>query len=258
VKLRRIPLLFAATLALAAALAAAQDKGTAPPAIYGIVDQGTYRVSLGGRPLGYEVFTFTIHYDSLYIFSEYRQPLRGDTLRKSQVLAVRHFDNDVFYYGSTIRVPGQRDRTHGLSLGDTVVTTYQESGGGGEGITHVRPAGRLFVIESNAYALFDLLFRDLALRKDWERRPVNLVALGDQDTVLQATARSLGSDTLRWGNAPVTARKYSVSDGRTVFNAWVGPQGAMLKLEQPAAGLVVVRDPPPARRVGRPSSSPKN
>ena len=243
-------------LAILPAAAAAQPAPAA--AIYGVVDQGLYRVSVGGRPVGTETFTFTIHFDSLYINSEYRQPLRGgDTLRKTQMLVVRHFDNDLILYQSHLSLPGSANVTRGVTVGDTVLTTYRESQLGGEGVTLVKPGGRLFAVESNAYALFDLLFRELAVRRGWEQRPVNLLLIGAHDSILTGTARSLGSQTVKWGGATLEARKFGLTDGRVEFFAWIGPKGYLLRLEQPAMGLIVERDPPPVKRVAKKSSAPK-
>lgn len=225
-------------------LASAQTPAPAP-ALYGTVDEGVYRVMVGDRRIGTERFLFAIHFDSLYINSDYAQPLRGgDTLRKSQVLVVRHFDNDLIFYRSTLQVPGQPEVIRGLGVGDTVVTTYRESGLGGQGYTLLKPGGRLFAIESNAYALFDLLFRELATRRGWETRPVQLLTLGAHDTIVTSTARALGTQTVTWGGQTVQARKYSLTDGQVEFFAWIGPQGYMLRLEQPVMGLIVEREPP--------------
>lgn len=238
-------LLVAGAFALLAASAFAQTPAPGPAqAVYGAVDHGRYHVSVGGRAVATESFVYTIHFDSLYINSEYRQPLRtGDTLLKSQMLVVRHFDNDLLFYNSTLRFPGRPDAIRGITVGDTVLTLYRESEMGGEGTTLLKPGGRMFAVESNAYALFDLVFRELATRKGWEQRPVNLLTLGNADTIVVATARSLGPQTVTWGGTKLEARKYSLSDGRVEFFAWIGPKGYMLRLEQPAMGLIVEREP---------------
>jgi hypothetical protein len=240
----RLVLAFGA-LALLSASAFAQAPSPGPAqAVYGSVDHGVYRISVGDRRVASESFVYTIHFDSLYINSEYRQPLRGgDTLVKSQMLVVRHFDNDLLFYNSTMRIPGHADAIRGITVGDTVLNVFRESETGGEGTTFLKPGGRMFAIEANAYALFDLVFRELATRKGWEQRPVNLLTLGGTDTIVVATARSLGTQTVTWGGTKLEARKYSLSDGRVEFYAWIGPRGYMLRLEQPAMGLIVEREP---------------
>lgn len=249
---------FISLASFAAASAAQPTPGTAPQAVYGAVDKGLYRVSVGGRPVGTEAFTFTIHFDSLYINSEYTQALRGgDTLRKSQMLVVRHFDNDLIYYKSNLSIPGRAEVIRGITVGDTVLTTYRESELGGEGLTHLKPGGRLFALEANAYSLFDLLFRELAIRRGWEQRPVNLLMLGNQDTILTGAARSLGPQTVKWGGTRLEARKFSVTDGRVEIFAWIGPKGYLLRLEQPEMGLIVEREPPPVKRVAKKAAAPK-
>lgn len=241
-------------IAFAAPPGASAQTPKAAPRIYGAVDSGHYNVSVAGRPIGFEVFTFTIHFDSLFIESEFRQALAdGDTLRKYQMLVVRHFDNDLILYKSVITLPGRARMLRGITLGDTVITMFREDEEGGEGITIPRPGGRLFAVEPNGYALLDLLFREMATRKDWEQRPVNLILLGP-DTVLTSTARSLGAQTVRWGGATMEARKYSVTVGPSVFYGWIGPKGNMLRLEQPELGLIVEREPPPAKSAPRKSA----
>lgn len=245
-KRRLLPI--AALLLLASAPSQAQHSGPAA-AYYGEVDAGIYRISVGDRPVAYELFALTIHVDSLFVNSEYRQALRGgDTLRKSQLLVVRHFDNDLLFYRSVLRFPGRPTVTRGITAGDTVLTLYREAEHGGQGNTVLKPGGRVFAIESNAYAMFDLLFRELATRRGWQERPVNLLMLGDADTLLAATAKSLGSQAVRWGGSTVEARKYSIGDGPVVFYGWIGPGGYLLRLEQPAMGLIVEREPPRAAR----------
>lgn len=253
------PLLLPALAVLFAAAAAHAQRPATSTGVYGTVDQGIYRISVAGRPVGFEPFTWSIHFDSLIVESAYRQPLRaGDTLRKDQQLVVRTFDNDLVFYRSTLVLPGSPALTRGLTVGDTVFTLYREhEAGGGSGVTHLKPGGRLFVIESNAYALFDLLFRELASRRGWEERPVHLVLLGAADTVLTSTAKTLGTQRVRWGNTPLEARKFSLSDGRTVFYAWIGPDGRMLRLEQPSIGLIVEREPPPAKKVPARTAGPR-
>jgi hypothetical protein len=230
-----------AAAALAAAPAGAQ--GPAAPRLHETVDQGHYTVTVGGRQVGFEVFAFTIHFDSLFVNSEFRQPLRGgDTLRKNQMLVVRHFDSELIYYHSVFTAPGRIPMSRGITVGDTVVTIYQEGAEGGSGMTHQRPGGRLYPVEANGYALLDHLFRELAARGGWQERRVNLVLL-DRDTVVTSVARSLGNVKLLWGADSVETRKYGVYVGPNAFYAWVGPKGTMLRLEQPEARLLVERAP---------------
>ncbi|MBI5711478.1 MAG: hypothetical protein HZC42_14425 [Candidatus Eisenbacteria bacterium] len=136
---------------------------------------------------------------------------------------------------------------------DTVFSVYRELNGQGEGDRLVLPPGRLFVLDPPLFTPFDLICRALH-GKAFDQRPVTLYVLGVRDTVLEATVTDLGSETIRWGARPVVARKLGISDAETRFLAWSGPDGRMLKLEQPASELSVLREAPPVkRRAPRPS-----
>jgi hypothetical protein len=78
---------------------------------------------------------------------------------------------------------------------------------------------------------------------------MNVFSLGATDSLLLVRAKNLGEETIRWGNAPVRARKLAFDDGSTEYLAWIGPEGRMLRLEHPPTELRVEREPPPARRV---------
>src|SRR2546426_624462 len=78
-----------------------------------------------------------------------------------------------------------------------------------------------------------------------EKHTLWMFALGDPDSVQQATATDLGTETIRWGSRPVQARKVSVSDAEMEFFMWLSPEGHMLRLSQPEFGLRVERTPPP-------------
>lgn len=250
--LRRLaPLAALAALLVAAPAWAQPARSGAPPVLYQSVDSGMYRVFYQNRPIAYELFDFTIHYDTLYVTSEYRQALKtpGDTLRKVNLLLVKQADSDFILYRSNLLLPKRPEIIRGVTPGDTIINFYRENPAGGEGFTHIRPPGRIYVVESNAYATYDLVFRDLASRRGWDRRPVNLAVVSEEDTILEVTAQSLGEETIPWGGGPVAARKYSLSDGQVTFLAWVGPRGTMLRFENPAISLRV--ELVPARRAAK-------
>jgi hypothetical protein len=112
-----------------------------------------------------------------------------------------------------------------------------------------RPAGRTFVLDGQVFVLFDVMCRDLG-RKPFKERPVSVILLRDElDQVTQITAMDMGADTIRWAARPVVARSLRFKDSYSTFNAWVGPRGFMLRLEQEGSGLRVEREPsPPVKR----------
>ena len=257
VKTRPQHLVLAALLGLVLALPARGDvfvpKFMHKPSV--TMDAGRFTVHLQDRALGDELFNYTEEMDSLIIVSHYRQPLKnGDTLHQSIQIVAGKLDYDLSSFQSTMSV-GAHKVVRGIGLGDTVITLYREDEtGGGDGYTFVRPPGRLFAIESNSYVLFDIMSRTLA-KHTVERWPLQVVALGERDTIMEIVAKSQPSETIKWGNGPITARKWSLSDGQTTFLMWIGPQNYMIRLEQPQIGLRVERQPPPVRQAKSKSSS---
>lgn|GEM_PF-3655391 len=218
-------------------------------------DLGVFRIWSHNHAVGTETFSYVLQGDSLVIGSHFRQPLKdGDTLRKVVAMAVSAFDYDLRFYQSNFEMPG-RQETRGITFGDTVFTAYREMNGRGEGLTYLKPMGRLYALESMAFVLFDVMCRNLA-KREFETWTMNVFALGPVDTLVTVRARNLGEEQIRWGNAPVTARKIGFEDATTSYTAWIGPQGYMLRLEHPFTSLRVEREPPPARQAGASRRSP--
>jgi len=215
-----------------------------------ILDNSSYRVYQGDRALGTEIFSFETQGDSLRIFTHVVQSLPGPngdiSIDKQIAMVVGAFDYDLRFYQSTLKVGG-RDLTRGLWMNDTAFTSYRESLERGVGDRLRRPPGRLFVIDSQVFVLFDIICRNLH-GKTFDRRSLPVFVLGDRDSLMEITASDLGNETIRWGSKPVVARKLRLADSRTEFLVWVGAQGYMLRLEQPAIGLRVERDAPAVKR----------
>jgi hypothetical protein len=220
------------------------------PVIAGEVDRGSYSVYQGDRAIGSEVFLFATHGDTLVIQSEVHQMLprssSSDTLEKSMTLVVGALDYDLWSYRSYQSLRGQTIKRR-LTLDDTLFTSYRETGVLGAGERLIRPPGRLFVIDPQFFVLFDIMCRNLHGRS-FEKRPLSILLLGARDTVLQVEATHLGTETIRWGSRPIQARKLSFTDSTSEFFAWVHPNGHMLRLKQPASGLLVEREPPASKR----------
>ena len=114
-----------------------------------------------------------------------------------------------------------------------------EQAGGGE--TFARPPGRLFVIDSQVFALFDILLRSLHGKMLGERM-LPVVILGEpRDSVMEIVLRPGPAETIQLNGKPRLTRRVLLSDGTSEFIAWVSARGAMLRLEQPATGLRVER-----------------
>jgi hypothetical protein len=242
-----LPLLLIATLA-AAPLAHAGD----------VVDQGSFQLYLGHRALGAETFEYVTTQDSLVVRA--RQSLvvptsHGDEkLEKGADILIGRSDMSMRAYQSTREFRGTK-QVRALAFADTHYVAYREGSGQiSTGDSYPLPPGRLFVMDSQVMTLMDLICRSLN-GESFDRRPINLLALGPVDTMLEATVVARGTETISWGGKPVVAHKLDiVADSRITFTAWVGPRGQMLRLTEPITGLRVTRDPPPVRR--RAPSSP--
>jgi hypothetical protein len=228
--------------------------GAAPAPPGGVIDSGGYRVYQGDRALGTETFSFENHGDSLMIISHVAQTLQGPDgdlpIDKQVAVVVRPLDYDLKFYQSRLKIGG-RELVRGLWVNDTAFTSYREGGGHGEGDRLVRPPGRMFVVDSQVFVLFDIMCRNLYDRV-FDSRPLQVVVLGDRDSVMEITATDLGKETLRWGAKPVVTRKLRFADARTEYLAWIGPDGHMLRLAQPANELRVERDAPPVKPAAKP------
>ena len=199
-----------------------------------IVDRGSFKVYRGDRVLGAETFEYLDAADSLVLRArqyltlpspEGDQPFEkgADLLLGKQDLVLRQYQSNRKFHGEeTIRA---------LVIADTHYVAYRErKDAGGEGDSRVLPPGHLFVMDSQMVTLFDLMCRSLP-NGAFPDRPINLLALGPRDTMLEA---------------------------QTTFTLWVGPQGQLLRLSEPRGGLRAERDAPPIkRRTPAPPPPPK-
>jgi hypothetical protein len=232
----------------------------AGPARAQILDQGTFKLYQGDRALGAETFTFESAAESLVVRA--RQSLvvptsQGDeTLDKAADLLLGRHDYMLRQYQSNRNFRGG-ELIRALIVADTHYVAYREGEGRiGTGDARVLPPGRLFVMDSQLVTLFDLIVRSVH-GQAFESRPINLLALGPRDTMLEASVVERGTETIRWGAKPVVAHKLEiVADSRTTFTAWTGTNGELLRLTEPMSGLRVEREAPPVKR--RAAAPPKS
>jgi hypothetical protein len=216
-----------------------------------VVEKGSYKLYLKDRALGAETFEMLDASDSLIVRA--RQSLMVPTgdgdlpLEKNADLWVGRADYALRQYQSTLKFRGVT-KTRALVMADTHYVAYREDQGLGDAESRVLPPGRLFVMDSQLITLFDILCRSLQGSK-WATRPINLLALGPTDTLLDARAFSLGQETIRWGGKPVVAQKLQlVADRQTTFTLWTNPEGHLLRVTEPLSGLRVERDAPDVKR----------
>ena len=221
-------------------------------------DAGTFRVYFQDRLLGTETFSLEPRGDSVVVFSNVDEqiptPMGDQKLDKKVSLTIKTLDYDLLSYSSEQTFLG-RKLTRGLSPGDTVFTTYRESSTGGAGDTFVRPPGRMFVIDSQVFVLFDILLR--SLHGKMFERPMSVVILGEpRDTVMEISCRPGASESIPVQGRPRPAQRVLLTDGTNEFTAWVATSGQMLRLDQPAAGLRVERVSLVAKKIENPAAKP--
>lgn len=216
------------------------------------LDRGSFQIYQADQLLGTEVFSFVGNGDSLLVTSRTFQVLpSGDTLRKDVAQVVGLYDYGLRSYRSKQRLAGHL-LSRGLHLGDTTVTSARQFDERGEVDELVLPPGRVFVVDPKMFVSFDLICRSLN-GKTFERRPIVLFVMGPRDTMIEAMATDLGSETIRWGARPIQARKLEIGDERTKFIAWAAPGGKLLRLSETTSGLRVERQPAAVRsRASRP------
>lgn len=210
-------------------------------------DEGDFLVYDRGRQVAREHFSYEQMGDSIVVGAEVARfiatPGEKTELHKKMVLVV-----DAFDYGLRSYVSNQHANEHmlvrGIVPGDTAFTSYREYDGAGTADRLAAPPGRMFILDPQLFTVFDVICRNLH-GKVFAKRPINLIALGREDNVFEATVIDAGRDTLRWGGKRVVARRLHLEDRNLRFTMWMSPAGRMLKLEQLESGLSVVRDPHP-------------
>ena len=249
----RIPACALVAVCFAPALAAAQAATES-------IDQGNYVISVGDRPIGAENFSIESRSDSVYCIAKSyltrRSPDGDQTVEKVMGWSANRSDWSLRYYQSNETFRGATLTRGVVQLqGDTALTVFVENrDGGGVANRRVAPPGRLFILDSGLYTLFNLICLSFHERT-FTTRPVNLLAVGPPDTLLEAQATDLGHETIRWGARPVQARKVQISDGSTTFIAWMSPdRGRMLRLMHQASGLRIDREAPPVKKRSTPKT----
>jgi len=217
------------------------------------IDQGVFRIYLGGHAVGTESFTYDLQGDSLVISSHLRRlvstPSGDDTLDKVVIMVADSLDYDLRSYQSTQKFQGRVIR-RGVFPRDTSFAVFRETENVGSGDELARPPGHLYIVDPQVFVLFDMMCRTLQHRV-LGTRPIWVLSLGVKDSVISASATDLGTEEIRWGSRQVQARKLRLADPATQFIAWVSPAGRMLRLSQPEAGIRVEREPRPVRRASR-------
>ena len=241
--------LLAAGLAL---LSLAPRAATAPPVP---LDVGRLTLSQDGRPARVEDFAIQRVGDSLVVqaASAPWAPREAELRFDKTMLLVADFSDFALNSYSSWFAAGTDTLRRGVSVarGDTVFTLWREFNGHGIGDVLPMPPGRVYVLDPPLFTLFGYVGWTLQGR-DCDHRPIRALVLGARDTLVDATVTDAGPQTLEWKGRSVPTRKLLIADQQTTVEAWFTPDGRMLRLEQPRAGIRAERDaPPPADQPAR-------
>lgn len=211
-------------------------------------DSGRLIVFDGDMPVANERFTFQYLGDSLALTAVSERRLLDEQggkhlYRKTMLLVADARDLGLRRYFSVQEFRG-RQVTRGLVPGDTAITYYLEQDGAGEARRLVQPPGRLHVLDSSMFSLFEVLCRGLAGRT-FTSRPVQMLVLADSMTTPLATITQLAPDTLRAGTRRVATRHYRYEDLGTTFDLWADARGRLMRLVHVGGSLHVEREPDP-------------
>jgi hypothetical protein len=200
-----------------------------------IVDEGSFTISIGGRPAGRENFRISsvtrgtevdhmaradVAYGDRKITPELRADSRGTAL---EYRVTRSGDAPESWHGVIVR--GRLSATLSTPRG---------------------PAAREFIVPTGALIMDDDLFHQLyfvALRTKSGRVPVIVPHRNDQ---FQVTVSTVGTETVQVGTRELEATHLQVNQpSGAVTDVWVDSAGRVLRVAVPARRLVAVRDDPP-------------
>lgn len=254
-------------LALSAAVTPARAQVVAQP------DSGRLLVFVNERPVANERYWWEPMGDSILISADHRfseSNERGERrdFRKVMTLVLSSRDLGLLRYFSR-QDYGEDEWNRGILPGDTAMTYYHELNGGGSAERLTMPPGRLYVMDSRLFTLFDVVCRSLAY-KQFEKRPLQTLSLfPDSLATIRATVTLAGVDTMRTGTRRVAMRRYRYEDPSIGFDLWADLEGRLMRLDHTDSGLSVRLDLPapaatpakrravPAKPAPTPSATPK-
>jgi hypothetical protein len=242
--------------AVALVLPAVAHADSAPP------DSGRFIVFQGDMPIGNEQFKFQFLGDSLALTAVSRRTLQDEKgarhqYQKSMVLIADVRDFALQRYLSVQEFQGVTVH-RGLVPGDTSITFYFEEQGAGNAFRLVQPPGRLYVMDSPMFSLFEAVTRGLA-GKQFTTRNMQLLALTDSMSTPIAKVTLQKPDTLKLGGKPVPVRHYRFEDSGASFDLYADARGRLIRMVHGPTGLHIERepDPEPAKPASSKSSKKK-
>jgi len=227
---------------LALALPAVARADSAPP------DSGRFIVYQGDMPVANEKFAFQFLGDSLALTAVSRRTMQDEqgqrhNYQKTLLLIADSRDLGLQRFLSIQEFRGNKT-SRGLLPGDTSITFYFEENGGGEAYRLVQPPGRLYVMDSPMFSLFEVVTRGL-VGKTFTSRHMQLLALTDSMSTPLATVTTLKPDTIQVGDRRVPVRRYKFEDSSASFDLYADARGRLMRLVHEPSGLHVEREPDP-------------
>lgn len=234
-----------ATALFAALMSAAPPARAQTPTV---ADSGVLVVYDQDLPVAHEKFVWQDFGDSLIVSATARRTLADDkgerhAYEKSMMVVVDAHDLGLLRYLSNQTFQGQT-AVRGVLPGDTTMTYYTEFGGTGNAVRLVQPPGRLFVVDTPMFSLFDVLVRSLAGKDFTTRRMQLLVTSTDTLTMPLATITRAEPDTLLIGARRMPAQHYMLVDPSVQFELWADSKGRLLRLSHLGSGMRVERKQP--------------
>jgi hypothetical protein len=225
------------------------------------VDSTQFAVFEREVPVATERCVFNSMGDSLVVVATTQRTFQDEQggrhpLRKSMMLVVDAHDLGLIRYLSTQNFD-DHEIVRGLIPGDTSMTYFIEADGGGNADRVVQPPGRLFVMDSQMFSLFDVLSRSLA-NKTFTTRRVQLLALQpDSLAAPLATVTALGADTLLIGRSKQVVKHYAFEDESARFELWSDREGRLVRLIHADSELRVERVSMPSASAPKPPGGKK-
>ena len=227
---------------LALALPTAARADSAPP------DSGRFIVFQGDMPVANEKFVFQFLGDSLALTAVSRRTMQDEQGQRHNFVKTMLLVADVRDLGLQRYLSQQEFRgdiiQRALVPGDTSVSFYFEENGRGEAYRLVQPPGRLYVMDSPMFSLFEVVTRGLS-GKTFTSRRMQLLALTDSMSTPLATVTALKPDTLQVGERRVPVRRYKFEDSSASFELFADSRGRLIRLVHEPSGLHVEREPDP-------------
>jgi hypothetical protein len=201
------------------------------------LDEGTFRISLNGNPVGNEVFSIRQQGEGAasFIIASAEIRTEGAGGREEMVPGLRTMGPDMAVSDYQIKISGSVQeeitvRTNGPRLVSVTIS------GGGEREREFRATSQTVVLDQGvAHQYFFLANR---LPSGAGTVPVVSPRAGRQ---FDLRVTLVGAESLTIGGTPVPSRHLRLEGGGGTRDVWVDADGRVLRVEDPEVGYVALR-----------------